>query len=418
MQIKKRYPRTFIPLDKDIYNNAKFREASYLAKKDEIKIKQTDFIAVFLFYCTQASKIQKNIDIRTINTFLLLETGDWNVQDLEIINNYLVKVELLTKKYTIASWYKWNSIDCQGSQGSQGQEIESQDTSQGLDQGLDQGISQDMSRSIIKDKIYARKSYLKTRKKLDQEAIHKDLILIDLYFRLQDLDKIKIQDQGSQGQEIESQENQGIQNLDIKYPLKLEIRNIEIKKNIKENISSNEDTKEKINQEILKTEIVPKEKNLVTSKLEDQFNQFWDSYPKKEGKKKVKAKFESILIKDKTNLLFDKIMEGLNRYNQAKAGTDIQYIKQPLTWLNGAHWEDDLQALQSNQNINSLQPYERNNAIPGNFYKSSREYQIEQTTQFFRENKLATVSEDESRARREKIEAILGKKFCERKKAW
>lgn len=68
------------------------------------------------------------------------------------------------------------------------------------------------------------------------------------------------------------------------------------------------------------------------------FNQFWNLYPKKVGKKAVQTKFKHVCKKESD---FKAIMSGLrNQIDLKYSRTDPQYIPNPLTWLNQERWND------------------------------------------------------------------------------
>lgn len=76
--------------------------------------------------------------------------------------------------------------------------------------------------------------------------------------------------------------------------------------------------------------------------IEKRFNQFWELYPRKQGKGDARKSWKRI----KPNAeLFDKIITALknnvdnNRQWQRDNG---QYIPNPSTWLNQERWEDDI----------------------------------------------------------------------------
>lgn len=87
-----------------------------------------------------------------------------------------------------------------------------------------------------------------------------------------------------------------------------------------------------------------------------EFEKFWDLYNKKVDSKKCKDKF----IKLSKNEI-DNIFEKLPLYIQATP--EIQYRKNPLTWLNGKCWEDSIinNKLQTNEELNNLTTEIRNN---------------------------------------------------------
>jgi len=65
------------------------------------------------------------------------------------------------------------------------------------------------------------------------------------------------------------------------------------------------------------------------------FESFWNAYDKKVEKVKCEIKFNKLAKKD-----IEKIFEALPIY--IKSTPDIQFRKNPLTWLNGKCWNDEL----------------------------------------------------------------------------
>lgn len=62
---------------------------------------------------------------------------------------------------------------------------------------------------------------------------------------------------------------------------------------------------------------------------------FWDSYGKKVGKEKAQKKWMTLSEKE-MNAALDKV-------NDYVASTpDVQFRKDPATWLNGKHWNDEI----------------------------------------------------------------------------
>lgn len=70
------------------------------------------------------------------------------------------------------------------------------------------------------------------------------------------------------------------------------------------------------------------------------FNEFWDFYPKKTGKKAALKAWHKIKLSEE---LIDKISEALK--TQKKSADWIKekgkYIPYPATWLNGERWNDE-----------------------------------------------------------------------------
>lgn len=101
------------------------------------------------------------------------------------------------------------------------------------------------------------------------------------------------------------------------------------------------------------------------------FEKFWSLYPNKTGKKKCLDYF----LKNKPNeILFEKIMGGLQNQidwrTNAPQGTWLPNWKNPLTWLNGEHWEDTLQPHSAHTSQNYQQS--KSKATPENF--SEKDY--------------------------------------------
>ena len=67
-----------------------------------------------------------------------------------------------------------------------------------------------------------------------------------------------------------------------------------------------------------------------------KFEIFWNLYDKKNGKKKCLDKFSRIKKND-----IDKIMENVQKY--VRATPNVKYRKDPLTYLNGEHWNDEIE---------------------------------------------------------------------------
>lgn len=74
--------------------------------------------------------------------------------------------------------------------------------------------------------------------------------------------------------------------------------------------------------------------------VEKLFNKFWDTYDKKVGMQKCKQKFFRLNIDTMI-----KINEVAVEY--VKKTPNVRYRKNPLTWLNGEHWNDDMSATES-----------------------------------------------------------------------
>lgn len=71
-----------------------------------------------------------------------------------------------------------------------------------------------------------------------------------------------------------------------------------------------------------------------------QFEIFWNTYDKKEGRKKCLAKFLKLKKEDVI-----KITENVLEY--VKTTPNSQYRKNPYTWLNGEHWNDEIETIKN-----------------------------------------------------------------------
>ncbi|AUR89847.1 hypothetical protein NVP1133O_46 [Vibrio phage 1.133.O._10N.222.51.E4] len=72
-----------------------------------------------------------------------------------------------------------------------------------------------------------------------------------------------------------------------------------------------------------------------------RFDEFWSVYKKSADKKKCQTKFEKLTDAD-----VDKLFEVLPDY--IKSTPDPKFRKNPLTWLNGECWNDEVQTVGGN----------------------------------------------------------------------
>ena len=89
----------------------------------------------------------------------------------------------------------------------------------------------------------------------------------------------------------------------------------------------------------------------------DRFAEFWDLYGKKTDSSKCKAKFAR-LTKTEIELLFEKLPAYI------KSTPDKQYRKNPITWLNGKCWNDEIM---QNSQAQSVHTFETQNYTSGKF---------------------------------------------------
>ena len=74
---------------------------------------------------------------------------------------------------------------------------------------------------------------------------------------------------------------------------------------------------------------------VASAPVDSEFETFWVVYDKKEGRHKCELKFKKISKEDRNSLF-----KVLNSY--IRSTPDKQYRKNPLTWLNGKHWNDEI----------------------------------------------------------------------------
>ncbi|MFM0874755.1 hypothetical protein QU886_27720, partial [Klebsiella pneumoniae] len=76
----------------------------------------------------------------------------------------------------------------------------------------------------------------------------------------------------------------------------------------------------------------------------DRFDDFWDAYDKKVGRKKAEQKWRLAL--KKSGVTADMLIERASAYisRQRSAGKHPEFTKDPTTWLNGEHWNDEVES--------------------------------------------------------------------------
>ena len=74
--------------------------------------------------------------------------------------------------------------------------------------------------------------------------------------------------------------------------------------------------------------------------LENEFNELWELYPRKQGKKKALDKYIQCMKNNITN--YEIVKQGIINYNRhiEKNKVPNQYIKQGSTWFNNECWND------------------------------------------------------------------------------
>ncbi|QRP10306.1 helix-turn-helix domain-containing protein [Corynebacterium kroppenstedtii] len=70
----------------------------------------------------------------------------------------------------------------------------------------------------------------------------------------------------------------------------------------------------------------------------DRFDEFWDAYPRKVGKKKARAKFTAAI---KAAGDAQRVIDGARRLAADPNLPDKQFIPHPTTWLERGGWDDE-----------------------------------------------------------------------------
>lgn len=104
----------------------------------------------------------------------------------------------------------------------------------------------------------------------------------------------------------------------------------------------------------------PKENEVVTVDLQvtvpiedglivPTFDEFWNAYAYKKGRKKAEEKWNKLKPKEKVACMkaVPAYVENTMIPGSASTGTKKQFRMHPLTYLNGARWEDEIYPVQS-----------------------------------------------------------------------
>lgn len=92
------------------------------------------------------------------------------------------------------------------------------------------------------------------------------------------------------------------------------------------------------------------EQTSLPDSLESHFNDLWEIYPRKEGRKQALAAYKRAV---KNKVSDETIKSGIEKYSAEimANNTDRKFIKQGSTFFNGEHWNDDYQIQQVNNDF-------------------------------------------------------------------
>ncbi len=77
----------------------------------------------------------------------------------------------------------------------------------------------------------------------------------------------------------------------------------------------------------------------------DNFNSFWEKYPKKSGKVTAFKAYKNI---KKPTPTLKMILKAIIQQKKTEQWSDIKYIPLPATWLNQRRWEDEIETDKAN----------------------------------------------------------------------
>ena len=109
--------------------------------------------------------------------------------------------------------------------------------------------------------------------------------------------------------------------------------------------------------------------NTTTNTLNNEFESFWLVYDKNVGKELSQKVWNSLTQPEK-----EAIMLSLPRY--VERTPDKVYRKNPLTYLNGKHWEDEVVDRKTNSTKNVAGNYYENNGINNSSYEERMQQQF------------------------------------------
>ena len=73
------------------------------------------------------------------------------------------------------------------------------------------------------------------------------------------------------------------------------------------------------------------------NKSDENFEKFWEQYPRKEAKAKAENTFKKLTKKEK-----DAIFQSLPKHLKSWKTKDRSFIPMPTTWLNQKRWNDEV----------------------------------------------------------------------------
>jgi|LSQX01.2.fsa_nt_gb hypothetical protein len=89
---------------------------------------------------------------------------------------------------------------------------------------------------------------------------------------------------------------------------------------------------------------------------ENDFDRFWEAYPKKVGKKNAQSAWKRLKVKPP---LFERIMSALEIQKQSDQWLKEKgrFVPNPSTWLNGERWEDSIESMNASEKKKAKRDY-------------------------------------------------------------
>lgn len=88
----------------------------------------------------------------------------------------------------------------------------------------------------------------------------------------------------------------------------------------------------------LNNNIEDKKSNNIVNMFNQEFDELWELYPRKQGKAKA---LQAYIKARKSGVEYDTILNGIEKYSEYCQNIDSQYIKHGSTWFNQQCWNDD-----------------------------------------------------------------------------
>jgi hypothetical protein len=174
----------------------------------------------------------------------------------------------------------------------------------------------------------------------DENPISNDFIIDAVFSNIKNTLKRDLKKWESQ---LEQRRNAGKKSAEMRALTKINDRSI----------SFNEKTRNSTVSDSVNVSVNEIKEKTIPLSLESDFSKFWSMYNKKVDSRKCKDKFIKLSKSD-----IEKIIEVLPSYIYSTP--DIQFRKNPLTWLNGKCWED----IEINNNLPTKdKPFGKTNQI-------------------------------------------------------